>query len=499
MKKIIASFIAVSMIMALLTGGFVSVPKASAKTTYTVTFDSNGGSYTPAPIKGIAYGATITLPKAPTKVGRTFSGWSFFSGKKTSHGDFINTTFDATTKVTANRLVVAGYIVLGSSLSLEQQDAPNSITVTEFSSPTNSPVFNFTTTGAGLPATFSLKNQTRSFKGLVPGLYTITMKLVPGYVTNSLPGDTGASFTGGSNNLWVKNNPDGSITMNYILPAGGSISIFFNNRILHTVTFDSKGGTTSPAPKTIAYGGTISLPSAPTKAGFTFKGWATKADGTGTNFTSTTKVIADITVYATYIPIPIYTVTFDAQGGTPTPVPTTTMAGTTITLPEAPTKADFSFTNWNTKADGTGTTFTATTKVKANITVYASYVGTVTIFVYRQPFFLGYPNGTFKPERKVSQAEIAGALTQGPGLSVPMEGKVVSFEVVYFKGIIFTAPFLFVLKANNSPVTGARQGLIGEQGQIATPPLAATRLEVEKCYLPTLLFNKVIVALRGLK
>lgn len=209
------------------------------------------------------------------------------------------------------------------------------------------------------------------------------------------------------------------------------------------------------------------------------------------------------TIVQTFIYKKISTVTFDANGGTPTPAPITGIFyGAKITLPKALTKVGYTFASWNTKADGTGEPFTATTPVIADITVYATYkfiAIPINIFVYYQPLFLGYPNGTFKPERKVFQAEIAGALIQGPGLSFPIEGKVVSFKVIYFKGIIFTAPFLFVLKAKNSLFSRPRQGLIGEQGQIATPPLAAPSLEVKKCYLPTLLWNKTIIALRGSK
>lgn len=43
-----------------------------------------------------------------------------------------------------------------------------------------------------------------------------------------------------------------------------------------------------------------SMPNDPTKEGYTFKEWNTKADGTGTVFTGTTVVYNDITVYAIY-------------------------------------------------------------------------------------------------------------------------------------------------------------------------------------------------------
>lgn len=312
MKKILVGFIVASMVMLLLAGGFTSISSARAATTYTVTFDSMGGSYTPAPITGIASGATITLPKAPTKAGRTFSGWILLDKNAVidSHGSKVGSSFSTTTPVTADIKVEATYIVLGSSL---EEHAPNSITVTEASSPANSPAFNFTTTGGLLPATFSLKNKTRSFKELAPGVYTITMKKVPGYTTNSLPNDVSGTYyiydpnykPGFSQNgLWEKTNSDGSITTTITLISGRSASIFFNNRIIHTVAFDAQGGSPTPAPITVVYGTTVELPKAPTKTGFAFKGWNTKADGTGTTFAATTPVIADVTVYAIYTALP---------------------------------------------------------------------------------------------------------------------------------------------------------------------------------------------------
>jgi uncharacterized repeat protein (TIGR02543 family) len=68
-------------------------------TTYTVTFDSNGGTVV-SPITDIAYNATISLPTAPTKAENTFAGW--FSDDTT----FL-VPFTASTPVTASITVYA--------------------------------------------------------------------------------------------------------------------------------------------------------------------------------------------------------------------------------------------------------------------------------------------------------------------------------------------------------------------------------------------------------
>ncbi len=73
-----------------------------------------------------------------------------------------------------------------------------------------------------------------------------------------------------------------------------------------------------------------------------------------------------------------YTVTFDANGGTAgTKVSQTGItSGGKATLPtdeQNPDNEGYLFIGWNTKADGTGTEFTADTAVTANITVYAQW------------------------------------------------------------------------------------------------------------------------------
>ncbi|MDO9628602.1 MAG: InlB B-repeat-containing protein, partial [Acholeplasmataceae bacterium] len=83
--------------------GFVLV--ACAKDTYTVTFDSNGGSAISA-ITDIAKDSTITAPTAPTRTNYVFAGW-FKESSLTNAWDF------ATDKVTANITLYAKWDAAG--------------------------------------------------------------------------------------------------------------------------------------------------------------------------------------------------------------------------------------------------------------------------------------------------------------------------------------------------------------------------------------------------
>ncbi len=72
-------------------------------------------------------------------------------------------------------------------------------------------------------------------------------------------------------------------------------------QITHTVSFNKNGGDTeaSTATKEVIAGGNVgTLPTAPTRSGYTFKGWNTQANGSGTAFTAATAVNGPITVYA---------------------------------------------------------------------------------------------------------------------------------------------------------------------------------------------------------
>jgi uncharacterized repeat protein (TIGR02543 family) len=74
----------------------------------------------------------------------------------------------------------------------------------------------------------------------------------------------------------------------------------------YTVTFDKNTGDTdaSPTKKIVTPPETTvgSLPANPAKSGYTFTGWNTAANGSGTAFTAETTVTADITVYAQWTP-----------------------------------------------------------------------------------------------------------------------------------------------------------------------------------------------------
>ena len=119
------------------------------------------------------------------------------------------------------------------------------------------------------------------------------------------------------------------------------------------------------------------LPADPTKEGYTFAGWNTKADGKGDAVTKDTVVNEDMTVYAVFKENAAqFKVTFNVDGTTQEVV---VEEGNAIgdKLPADPTKEGYTFVGWNTKADGKGDAVTKDTVVNADMTVYAVFEAVV--------------------------------------------------------------------------------------------------------------------------
>jgi uncharacterized repeat protein (TIGR02543 family) len=94
-------------------------------------------------------------------------------------------------------------------------------------------------------------------------------------------------------------------------------------------------------------------------------------------FDDTNRSILNLMVTAREVPPTVYTVTFDKNGGDTdsTPASKNVILGETVgTFPMEPTRTGYTFSGWNTQADGSGTVFTVDTPVTENITVYAQWM-----------------------------------------------------------------------------------------------------------------------------
>src|SRR6266581_4067427 len=113
-----------------------------------------------------------------------------------------------------------------------------------------------------------------------------------------------------------------------------------------------------------------------TRSGFSFSGWNTAANGSGTAYANgaTYPFTASTTLYAQWTANPSFTVSFDANGGTGTMAAETHNVPTALTA-NAFTRSGFSFSGWNTAANGSGTAYAngATYPFTASTTLYAQW------------------------------------------------------------------------------------------------------------------------------
>ena len=114
-------------------------------------------------------------------------------------------------------------------------------------------------------------------------------------------------------------------------------------------------------------------------------GWNTVADGTGTAFAPGAYTACTAkTLYAQWAP-DTSTVAYNPNGGTGDPADQTCTAGSTVTLSSTqPTRSGYTFTGWNTAADGSGTGYSGgdafTLPSSGSDTLYAQWqINSVTL------------------------------------------------------------------------------------------------------------------------
>src|SRR5579885_966023 len=143
-----------------------------------------------------------------------------------------------------------------------------------------------------------------------------------------------------------------------------------------TVTFDPNGGSGSMSPETSNVPAALTL-NAFTRVGYSFAGWNTARDGSGTAYAdgATYAFTASVTLYAQWVANPSFTVTFDPNGGSGSMSPETSNVPAAVTL-NAFTRVGYSFAGWNTARDGSGTAYAdgATYAFTASVTLYAQWV-----------------------------------------------------------------------------------------------------------------------------
>jgi len=305
---------------------------ASVPRTLSFGLDSGSGS-APADITGKVIGEIVTLPTtSSTKTGYTFGGWSNGGITYPAGGTF--------TVGDGNAAFVAVWISNSNIITYNGNGA----------------------TGGTVPANGSFTTGSIS-------PFTVSTN------TGNLVKD-GFTFDG-----WYT-TPTGTGGTGYaVSPAGtfvtdSNVTLYAKwNAASYTITYNTDGGSTAPSQTTNAYGSTVTLPSAPTKAGSNFLGWET---GTGASVNlyapggSYVMGSSAVTFIARWSGIS-YAVTYALNGGAgAAPTQANVSSGGSFTTATTPTKSGFTFTGWS---DGATTTNASTliTNVSGNITLTAQW------------------------------------------------------------------------------------------------------------------------------
>lgn len=131
----------------------------------------------------------------------------------------------------------------------------------------------------------------------------------------------------------------------------------------HTVAYNANGGSGAPGNQTKTYGQSLNVSQTePSRHGYNFKNWNTAQNGTGTAYGLGANYSYDqnggtVTLYAQWNPWKGM-ITYNANGGSGAPGSQTKTYGQSLTLTgSVPIKAGYEFVCWNTKQDGTGTSY----------------------------------------------------------------------------------------------------------------------------------------------
>lgn len=305
---------------------------------YTVTWNANGGTVSPASTTK-THGSTLGTLPTPTRASTaeysyTFAGWF--------------TAATGGTQITASTTVTKDVTYYAHWTATKR-----SYTAT------------FNGNGGGTPSPSTITKEYNVALGTLPTCTRTGYTFIGWYTASS--GGTKISTTT-------------VVTKDITYYAQWSINSY-------TLTFNPNGGTVTPTSKNLEYNSAYGTLPTPTRGSdaqytYTFAGWYTAATG-GTQVTAATKMAAkDTTVYAHWTSnTRSYTVSYQTTYGTlnrtSQSVAYNSKGSCTLTMPDNTAEFTYAFVGWYTAANGGGT------KVGSELTLETPAIkGTVTYYAY---------------------------------------------------------------------------------------------------------------------
>jgi uncharacterized repeat protein (TIGR02543 family) len=303
-----------------------------------VTYINPNGVGIPTQVNGI-YQSTFNVGVAPTRTGYDFGGWSDQGGAIYQSGDIYSVGL-------TNVTLTATWIPLGIAVTFFNNDGTAGSSPQSITAGTSTPLTQNALTRAGY-----------SFSG---------------WNTSSIGGGTPYSD--------MQNVTIVSALNLYAQWTANTYTVTYNTNSSTSGTGpDSQSYTTAGTALTIdGNSGTLA------RTGYTFAGWNTLANGSGTNYAAGATAqtfIANTTLYAKWT-ANTYSITYDSNSATAGTVPTSqsyTTGGSALTLASNSgtlARTGYTFSGWNSAADGNGTTYTVSqtnVTITTNKTFYAAW------------------------------------------------------------------------------------------------------------------------------
>lgn len=338
----------------------------------TLSYDGNGSSGGSTASQSVENGGSLIISdNGFTKVGYRFTGWNTQANGGGGIAYAPGTKID---NVTSDFVLYAQWAVDTYTVTFDGNGSTSGTT-------------------ASVSVTYDADPVNLTSNGFIRTGYTFT-----GW--NTLENGSGTAYSDGAS---ISN-----LTADLLLYAQWSANTY-------TVTFDGNGstsGTTASVSVTYDAGPVALIPNEFVRTGYTFAGWNTQADGEGAVFVDGA-LVSDLTdsiiLYAQWS-ANTYIIFFDGNGstsGTTDSVPVTYDAGDVALTSNGFTRTGYTFSGWNTQADGEGTAYSdgeSVSDITSSFTLYAQW----TIIT----FTISYDgNGSDRSSTASQTVDYGGSLT----------------------------------------------------------------------------------------
>ncbi len=308
--------------------------------TYSVTFETNGGSLIETQI--VKKDDTVQKPLNPVKEGYVFDEWTY-----------LGKTYDFNLKVVSDLKLVAKWTKLDDNIetyNIEFDTDGGSIVSKQIVIKGNKVEKPIDPTKDGYNFVgWILNDEIYDFDSIVEKDLKLKAKWEKIKISNSnTPNNTGNGNNSNSGNNGNNNKPSTPQKKTF------------------TVTFNLNGGI-GTSTQTVVEGNKATRPNNPSRNGYNFAGWQLN----GKEYDFNTIVTSNITLEAKWVEVKKnnYTVTFNSNGGSGVSSQTV-VEGSKVSKPNAPTKSGYNFKGWLLN----GKTYDFNSSITGNITLVANWV-----------------------------------------------------------------------------------------------------------------------------